>query len=119
MSYFITGDKKGDPNFGKAVKFNAVTNYFEIAKRPDWNLLQYRVDFKPDVDETLARKRLLRIQSVSAALNNGFNIFDGTMLFMTARVQNDQISFTGNNFIVQFFPKQSFILFIFQSKTIM
>merc|ERR1719510_2427430 len=40
----------------KGAPFNAYTNAFKIQKRPNWNLVQHRVDFKPDEDETKMRK---------------------------------------------------------------
>lgn len=60
----------------------AKSNYFEVLKRPDWHLLQYRVDFTPDIDHTGVRKAMLK--QLEAKI--GKYIFDGTLLYCTKRL---------------------------------
>lgn len=43
---------------GRAVKLT--TNYFRLINKPDWTLFQYRVDFAPDPERTMVKKRLFR-----------------------------------------------------------
>jgi len=73
----------------KGAAFNAYTNAFKIQKRPNWSLVQHRVDFKPEEDNTKVKRGLLR--QLDSALNCEY-IFDGTMLFSTKRL--DGQSFT-------------------------
>ena len=55
----------------------AVTsNYFELIAKPNWRLLQYRVDMKPDIDHTGVRKALLYAHKEKLPKF----IFDGTMV---------------------------------------
>jgi len=54
-----------------------VSNYFPLVKRPEWTLLQYRVDFKPDEDRTFERKKLLKQHSSTLKKY----IFDGTVMY--------------------------------------
>lgn len=58
--------------------FKCITNYFKVRQKPDWSLVQFRVDFAPEEDRTIVRKRLLRCHEKS--LWNGRYIFDGTVL---------------------------------------
>jgi len=77
--------KKGDGG----TPFKCVTNYFRIDKRPGWNLLQHRVDFKPEEDETKFRKILVNSQR-GTVFTKPF-IFDGTMLFTTQRFEPPKV----------------------------
>ncbi|XP_011300056.1 protein aubergine [Fopius arisanus] len=61
---------------------NLTTNYYKILEKPDWCLYQYRVDFKPEEDRTIARKGLLRQHRQAL----GSYIFDGTVLYTTNRL---------------------------------
>lgn len=61
------------------------TNYFELIAKPNWRLLQYRVDMKPDIEHTGVRKALV----YSHASNLPKIIFDGTMMFTTNRLTSD------------------------------
>lgn len=58
------------------------SNYFELVKRPDMHLLQYRVDFVPDVDHIGLRKALLRVHEATL----GKYLFDGTLLYNVTRL---------------------------------
>ncbi len=58
------------------------SNYFELTSRPDFHLLQYRVDFSPEVDHQGVRKALVR--NHEALL--GKYVFDGTLLYNTNRL---------------------------------
>ncbi|XP_046643892.1 piwi-like protein Siwi [Daphnia pulicaria] len=58
------------------------SNYFELMKRPDMHLLQYRVDFVPDVDHIGARKALIRVHEAQL----GKYLFDGTLLYNITRL---------------------------------
>lgn len=73
----------------KGARFNAYTNAFKIQKRPNWNLIQHRVDFKPDEDNTKVKRGLLR--QLDSALNCEY-IFDGTMLFSTKRLDGQSLT---------------------------
>ena len=68
-------DKRGSS--GKP--FNCATNMFMVNKRPQWELIQYRVDFSPELDETKKRKKLVKECADSQGL--GLYIFDGTVIF--------------------------------------
>lgn len=59
-----------------------LSNYFQLISRPDFHLLQYRVDFNPDVDHMAHRKRLV----LSHADKLGKYLFDGTLLYGTTRL---------------------------------
>lgn len=54
-----------------------MSNYFEVLRRPDMHLLQYRVDFVPELDHMGLRKMLLREHAVTL----GKYLFDGTLLY--------------------------------------
>lgn len=59
-----------------------VSNYFEMTSRPDFHLLQYRVDFKPDIEHTGVKKALIRVHENSL----GKYVFDGTLLYAVKRL---------------------------------
>ena len=67
----------------KGALFNAYTNAFKIQKRPNWSLVQHRVDFKPDEDVTKMRKTLVKLGEKEL---KGEYLFDGTMLFATRKL---------------------------------
>ena len=69
------------------VEIELASNFYEMVKKPNWRLLQYRVDFKPDVDLTKARKALM--YEMKERLPKF--LFDGTMLFSTARLNPDDL----------------------------
>ena len=69
-------DKKGT----SGIKFNCMTNYFRMIKRPDWKLFQYRVDISPEEDRTFERKMLLKQHN-----SLGRYIFDGTVMYTPER----------------------------------
>jgi len=54
-----------------------MANYFEVLTKPDMHLLQYRVDFVPDLDHTGLRKKLLSEHAATL----GKYMFDGTLLY--------------------------------------
>ena len=59
------------------------SNYFELLKRPDMHLLQYRVDFVPDnIDHTGVRKALVHVHEAIL----GKYLFDGTLLYNITRL---------------------------------
>ena len=66
---------------------NLATNYFEVIAKPNWRLHQYRVDMKPDVENTKVRKALMYQQKDKGELPKF--LFDGTMLFCTTRLNTD------------------------------
>ena len=66
-----------------------ISNYFELTSRPDFHLLQYRVDFSPDVDNMAVRKALLRVHEPVL----GKYVFDGTLLYNTQRLHPEVKSF--------------------------
>ena len=61
------------------------SNYYELIAKPNWRLMQYRVDMKPDVEMTKARKALMYQHKERLPKF----MFDGTMLFSTARLSAD------------------------------
>ena len=67
-----------------------LTNHFSLSGKTDWHLIQYRVDFKPEEDQTFIRRMLLR--DVSEQLPK--YIFDGTVLWTTRRIPSDKMLLT-------------------------
>ena len=61
------------------------SNYFELIAKPNWRLLQYRVDMKPEVGHTGVRKALLYAHKEKLPKF----IFDGTMIFAVERFTDD------------------------------
>jgi len=61
------------------------TNYFKLVAKPNWRLLQYRVDMTPEIDETKLRKAMM---NQHRAVLPSF-IFDGTGLFTDTRLSAD------------------------------
>ena len=61
------------------------TNYFEVISKPNWRLLQYRVDMKPAMEHTGMRKAMLYAHKDKLPKM----IFDGTMMFTTTRLMQD------------------------------
>lgn len=58
-----------------------MANYFEVLRRPDMHLLQYRVDFVPEIDHMFLCKSLLREHEATL----GKYLFDGTLLYAIKR----------------------------------
>ena len=69
----------------EGTEINLGTNYFALVAKPNWRLLQYRVDMKPEIDHTGVRKGLLYVHKASLPKF----IFDGTILFTTTRLSPD------------------------------
>merc|ERR1719435_42579 len=61
------------------------SNYFALIAKPNWRLLQYRVDMSPDIDNTRVRKALLYNHKSSLPKF----MFDGTVMFTTSRLNPD------------------------------
>merc|ERR1712179_805275 len=61
------------------------SNYFALIAKPNWRLLQYRVDMSPDIDNTRVRKALLYHHKSSLPKF----MFDGTIMFTTSRLNPD------------------------------
>lgn len=55
-----------------------LTNYFRLARKPNWTIYRYRVDFKPDVELKRLRQFLVRSQ---AELLGGFLYDGGSQVF--------------------------------------
>ena len=66
-------------------EITVASNYFELIAKPNWRLLQYRVDMKPEIDHTGVRKALLYAHKEKLPKI----LFDGTMLFSTTRLSPD------------------------------
>ncbi|KAI9556445.1 Aubergine/Piwi-like protein copy E [Daphnia sinensis] len=66
----------------RGTPLDVIANYFKLIKRPDMHLLQYRVDFTPDVDHPGVRKALVRVHEPTL----GKYMFDGTLLYNTIRL---------------------------------
>ena len=58
------------------------SNYFHLTKRPDIKLLQYRVDFTPEIEHPGVQKALVRVHEPII----GKYIFDGTLLYNTKKL---------------------------------
>ena len=65
---------------------NVATNYFEVVSKPNWRLLQYRVDMKPAIEHPGMRKAMLYSHKDTLPKM----IFDGTMMFTTNRLTQDK-----------------------------
>jgi len=63
-----------------------LSNYFRLFSKTNWRLLQYRVDFKPDEDQTFIRKMLVR--DVKDRLPK--YMFDGTVMFCCESLTADK-----------------------------
>merc|ERR1719435_227497 len=61
------------------------SNYFALIAKPNWRLLQYRVDMSPEIDNTRVRKALLYNHKSSLPKF----MFDGTIMFTTSRLNPD------------------------------
>ena len=61
------------------------SNYFALVAKPNWRLLQYRVDMIPEIDHTKVRKALLYHHKDKLPKF----MFDGTVLFTTTRLDPD------------------------------
>ena len=59
-----------------------MANFFELIRRPDMHLLQYRVDFVPELDHLGLRKKLVREHEATL----GKYLFDGTLLYVIKRL---------------------------------
>lgn len=64
---------------GKAISL--VTNYFRT-QGPKWIINTYRVDFRPEVEDRMTKRRLIRDHR---ELFNGY-LFDGTRIFAANRL---------------------------------
>ena len=58
------------------------SNYLELISKPNWRLLQYRVDMKPDIEHTGTRKAMLGAHRERLPKY----IFDGTIMYSTTRL---------------------------------
>lgn len=65
-------------------KVPLLTNYYKLTNKPNWQLYQYRVDFSSDALSDGKKKWLIKEQKKSF---RGY-LFDGTMLFLTFKLQN-------------------------------
>lgn len=54
-----------------------VANYFELISVPEFHLMQYRVDYSPEIDHMGVRKSLIRTHENVI----GKYIFDGSLLY--------------------------------------
>ena len=72
------------------VPFETATNYFKIIQKPNWKLLQYRVDFNPPEDDTRIRKDALKEHKQTL----GRFLFDGTMLVTPQKYAKDPLELT-------------------------
>ena len=66
-------------------EISLASNYFELIAKPNWRLMQYRVDMKPEVENTKVRKALMYHHKEQLPKF----LFDGTMLFSTTRLNTD------------------------------
>ncbi|XP_078600489.1 piwi-like protein Siwi [Branchiostoma floridae x Branchiostoma japonicum] len=68
-------------------KVSMITNFFKVKPKPQWVLFQYHVDFSPEVDHRKARIAMVYGQE---ALLGDTKLFDGMILFLPKRLENDQ-----------------------------
>jgi len=74
--------KKGDD--GNAITVSS--NYFAMIQKPNWRLLQYRVDFNPPIEMTKVKKALLYKHKDTLPKF----MFDGSLMFTTSKLsEND------------------------------
>lgn len=76
---------------GNSVRLTA--NFFRMVKSPTWSLYQYHVDFAPEVEVNAVRKGLLRVHTATL----GGNVFDGTTLYLTNRLNQDVSEYFSKN----------------------
>lgn len=57
-------------------------NYFRLKQTPTWRIWQFRVDFKPDVEDVKHRRYLLH------QLKLGGFLFDGTQIFVVSKIDD-------------------------------
>lgn len=69
------------------------SNYFQLIKKPDMHLLQYRVDFTPEIDHPGVKKALIRVHERTL----GKYVFDGTLLYNTTRLAQVKLSKMSND----------------------
>ncbi|XP_069703667.1 piwi-like protein Siwi isoform X2 [Periplaneta americana] len=72
-------------NTGQSVRLHA--NYFRLLTVTNWQLYQYRVDFDPEEDRNVVKRRMLH--DCKGALG-GF-LFDGTVLFTSTKYNPDPL----------------------------
>ena len=58
------------------------SNYFHLTTRPDMKLLQYRVDFTPEIENRRVQTALIGVHEKII----GKYIFDGTLLYNTKKL---------------------------------
>lgn len=64
-------------------------NYFPLKCKPNWNIHQYHVDFKPEVHSPGLRKFLVR-DILTEKGNIGY-IFDGSLLFTVNKITDEPV----------------------------
>lgn len=62
-------------------------NYFQLKRRPNWQIYRYRVDFEPEVLSDKLRKALIFSQKEML----GGYLFDGTQLFLIRKLDSDVV----------------------------
>jgi len=70
-----------------------ITNYFEMNKRPSFTLHQYRVDFKPEEDNTTIKKMLVKAHSEAL----GSLMFGGHTMYRTEELSPELCSLDTEN----------------------
>jgi len=76
--YHVPSRPEGQDKIGKKGTVIPIkANYYEVKTAPTWALYEYRVDFTPELDQTLLRKKLFK--TVAKTMDFGY-IFDGTLL---------------------------------------
>lgn len=61
------------------------TNYYRLPLMPQHDFVQYRVDFKPELESTVLKKGLIKSQKEKL----GGYLFDGTCLYVTRRLHTN------------------------------
>lgn len=83
----------GTKNGTSGIPVKLETNYFRLLKKPNWSLYKYHVEFSPEVSMPRVRKGL--IYGHRELL--GGNVFDGTSLYLTNRLQSDVLALESQN----------------------
>ncbi|XP_074640256.1 piwi-like protein 1 isoform X2 [Tubulanus polymorphus] len=63
-----------------------IANFFKLESAPSWNLYQYHVDFKPQVDSKRVRIAMVKSQS---AIIGPVSAFDGMVLFLPRKLEKN------------------------------
>ncbi|XP_044744657.1 piwi-like protein Siwi isoform X2 [Coccinella septempunctata] len=87
-------------------------NFFELIEHASWHLVQYEVKYKPDIDDTKVKKRLMYTAFKDEPAAKAY-IFDGSTMFTPIKIHSDPLEKLVNDEAfgnVQIIIKQSGVL---------